>query len=48
MAKNNGLALQASSKGKEKATQSSKKEDSSNDEDDVLDDEQMTLFNKNS
>ena len=46
-AKNNGLALQTSSKDKEKATQSSKKEDSSNDEDDVLDDEQMTLFIKN-
>jgi len=42
-AKNNGLALQASSKGKEKATQSSKEEDSSNDEDD----EQMALFIKN-
>ena len=47
-AKNNGLALQTSSKDKEKATQSSKKEDSSNDEDDMLDDEQMTLFIKNS
>ena len=46
-AKNNGIALQVSSKGKEKATQSSKNEESSNDEDDELDDEQMTLFIKN-
>ena len=46
-AKNNGIALQASSKGKEKANQSSKNEESSHDEDDELDDEQMALFIKN-
>jgi hypothetical protein len=38
-AKNNGLALQAKLKGKEKATQSSKDDDSSDNEDDELDDE---------
>ena len=41
-AKNNGLALQAKSKGKEKANQSSKNEGTSSD-----DDEQMTFFIKN-
>ena len=46
-AKNNGLALQAKSKGKDKVIQSSKNEDPSNDEDDELDDEQMTFFIKN-
>jgi hypothetical protein len=46
-AKNNGLALQAKSKGKEKATQSSKDDDSSDNEDDELDDEQMAFFIKN-
>ena len=48
-AKNNGIALQASSKGKEKANQSSKNEKSSHDDDDddELDDEQMALFIKN-
>ena len=46
-AKNNGLALQAKSKGKDKVIQSSKNEDSSNDEDDELDDEQMAFFIKN-
>jgi hypothetical protein len=46
-AKNNGLALQAKLKGKEKATQSSKNDDSSDNEDDELDDEQMAFFIKN-
>jgi hypothetical protein len=46
-AKNNGLALQAKLKGKEKATQSSKDDDSSDNEDDELDDEQMAFFIKN-
>jgi hypothetical protein len=46
-AKNNGLALQAKLKGKEKATQSSKNDDSSDSEDDELDDEQMAFFIKN-
>ena len=46
-ARNNGIALQASSKGKEKANQSSKNEESSHEEDDELDDEQMALFIKN-
>jgi hypothetical protein len=46
-AKNNGLALQAKLKGKEKATQSSKNDDSSDSEDDELDDEQMGFFIKN-
>ena len=46
-AKNNGIDLQASSKGKEKANQSSKNEESSHEEDDELDDEQMALFIKN-
>jgi len=41
-AKNNGIALQASSKGKEKITQSFKKEDTSNDDDD-----EMAFFIKN-
>jgi hypothetical protein len=45
--KNNGLALQAKSKGKEKATQSSKNDESSDNEDDELDDKQMALFIKN-
>ena len=45
--KNNGLALQAKSKSKDKAIQSSKNEDSSNDEDDELDDEQLAFFIKN-
>jgi hypothetical protein len=45
--KNNGLALQAKLKGKEKATQSSKDDDSSDNEDDELDDEQMAFFIKN-
>jgi hypothetical protein len=42
-AKHNGIALQASSKGKEKENQSSKNEESSHDDDD----EQMALFIKN-
>jgi hypothetical protein len=42
-AKNNGLALQAKLKGKEKATQSSKDDDTSDNEDD----EQIALFIKN-
>jgi hypothetical protein len=46
-AKNNGLALQAKLKGKEKAIQSSKNDDSTNSEDDELDDEQMAFFIKN-
>jgi hypothetical protein len=46
-AKNNGLALQAKLKDKEKATQSSKNDDSSDNEDDELDDEQMAFFIKN-
>jgi hypothetical protein len=46
-AKNNGLALQAKLKGKEKATQSSKGDDSSENEDNELDDEQMAFFIKN-
>jgi hypothetical protein len=46
-AKNNGLALQAKLKGKEKATQSLNNDDSSDDEDDELDDEQMAFFIKN-
>jgi hypothetical protein len=46
-AKNNGLVLQAKSKGKEKATQSSKNDESSDNEDDELDDKQMALFIKN-
>jgi hypothetical protein len=46
-AKNNGLALQAKLKGKEKATQSTKNDDSSDGEDDELDDEQMAFFIKN-
>ena len=41
--RNNGIALQASSKGKEKANQSSKNEESSHGEDDG----QMALFIKN-
>jgi hypothetical protein len=45
--KNNGLALQAKLKGKEKATQSSKNDESSDGEDDELDDEQMAFFIKN-
>jgi hypothetical protein len=47
VAKNNGLALQAKSKGKEKATQFSKNDDSSDNEDDEFDDEQMAFFIKN-
>jgi hypothetical protein len=43
-AKNNGLALQAKLKVKEKATQSSKIDDSSDNEDDELDDKQMAFF----
>jgi hypothetical protein len=46
-AKNNGLALQAKLKGKERATQSSKDDDSSDNEDNELDDEQMAFFIKN-
>jgi hypothetical protein len=46
-AKNNGLALLAKLKGKEKAIQSSKDDDSSDNKDDELDDEQMTFFIKN-
>jgi hypothetical protein len=46
-AKNNGLALQAKLKGKEKSTQSSNNDDSSDGEDDELDDEQMAFFIKN-
>jgi hypothetical protein len=46
-AKNNGLALQAKLKGKERATQFSKDDDSSDNEDDELDDEQMAFFIKN-
>jgi hypothetical protein len=46
-ARNNGLALQATLKGKEKATQSSKDDDSSDNEDNELDDEQMAFFIKN-
>jgi hypothetical protein len=46
-AKNNGLALQAKLKGKEKSIQSSKDDDSSDNEDDELDDEQMAFFIKN-
>jgi hypothetical protein len=46
-AKNNGLALQAKLKGKERATQSSKHDDSSDVEDNELDDEQMAFFIKN-
>jgi hypothetical protein len=46
-AKNNGLAIQAKLKGKEKATQSSKDDDSSDNEDDKIDDEQMAFFIKN-
>jgi hypothetical protein len=46
-AKNNGLALQAKLKGKERATQSLKDDDSSNNEDNELDDEQMAFFIKN-
>jgi hypothetical protein len=46
-AKNNGLALQAKLKGKEKAIQPSKIDDSSDSEDDGLDDEQMAFFIKN-
>jgi hypothetical protein len=46
-AKNNGLALQAKLKGKEKASQPSKIDDSSDSEDDELDDEQMAFFIKN-
>ena len=46
-AKNNGIALQASSKGKEKEIQSSKNEESSHEEDDELDDEKIALFIKN-
>jgi len=38
-ARNNGIALQASSKGKEKANQSSKNEESSHEEDDEFDGE---------
>jgi hypothetical protein len=45
--KNNGLALQANSKGKEKATKPSRYDDLSSDEDDELDDEEMTFFIKN-
>jgi hypothetical protein len=45
--KNNGLALQANSKGKEKATKPSRYDDSSSDEDDELDDEEMAFFIKN-
>jgi len=47
-AKNNGIALQASSKGKKKKeNQSSKNEESCHDDDDELDDKQMALFIKN-
>jgi hypothetical protein len=46
-AKNNGLALQAKLKGKEKAIQFSKDDDSSDNEDDELDEEQMAFFIKN-
>ena len=46
-AKNNGIALQVSSKGKEKENQSSNNEESSHEEDDELDDEKIALFIKN-
>ena len=46
-AKNSGLALQAKSKSKEKANQSSKIEGTSSDDDKELDDEQMAFFTKN-
>jgi hypothetical protein len=45
-AKNNGLALQAKLKGKEKAIQFSKDDDSSYNEDDELDDEQMAFLHQ--
>jgi hypothetical protein len=44
--KNNGLALQANSKGKEKATKPSRYDDSSSDEDDELDDEEMAFLHQ--
>jgi hypothetical protein len=47
VAKNNGLALQAKLKGKEKATQFSKDDDFNDNEDNELDDEQMAFFIKN-
>src|SRR6185503_11543502 len=45
-AMNNGLALQAKSKGKEKASQHSIDDTSSND-DDKIDDDEMAFFIKN-
>jgi hypothetical protein len=47
VAKNNGLALQAKLKGKEKATQSSKDDNSTNNKNNELDNEQMAFFIKN-
>jgi hypothetical protein len=44
--KNNRLALQANSKGKEKATKLSRYDDSSSDEDDELDDEEMAFLHQ--
>jgi hypothetical protein len=46
-AKNNGLALQAKLKGKERATRSSKDDDSSDNEDNELDDEKIAFVIKN-
>jgi hypothetical protein len=46
-AENNGFALQAQSKGKEKATQSSKNNMTSDNDSDEQDDEQMAFFIKN-
>jgi hypothetical protein len=46
-AKNNGFALQAKLKDKERATRSLKDDDSSDSEDNELDNEQMAFFIKN-